>query len=227
MTNRYKDERWYDFRREVIEFDGSECTQCGKKASEGAILQVHHKKYILGRLPWEYGFSDCETLCKGCHAAEHGIIRPETGWTYISSNDLGETIGSCDRCGTSIRYTYLIHHPHWEPIEVGTDCCDELTGTEIASEERKRSNRLQNFLRAERWEVGECMEKCTIRKIPICIRKTDVGFKLEIAGKVGINTYPTKDEAKFFLFELNESGKIRKISESIKKSGKKRVAHIE
>ncbi|MFC3530931.1 HNH endonuclease [Vogesella facilis] len=220
MTKQYRDKKWHDFRREVIDFDGNECTQCGKKASEGAILQVHHKQYIPGRKPWEYGFADCETLCKGCHAAEHGIIRPETGWTYISSSDLGETIGSCDRCGTSIRYVYLIHHPTWEPIEVGTDCCDDLTGTEIASEERKKSNRLQNFLRTEKWEADANVEKSTIRKIPICVIKTAIGFRLEIAGKLGKNTYQSAIEAKIFLFELNENGQIRKINESIKKKSK-------
>jgi len=35
------------------------------------ILQIHHKKYIQGRLPWEYENDDLITLCKECHNKQH------------------------------------------------------------------------------------------------------------------------------------------------------------
>lgn len=36
-------------------------------------LQVHHKKYINGKMAWEYSWSDLITLCNACHKKEHGM----------------------------------------------------------------------------------------------------------------------------------------------------------
>lgn len=36
-------------------------------------LQVHHKKYISGRMAWEYDDFDLLTLCGKCHSEHHGI----------------------------------------------------------------------------------------------------------------------------------------------------------
>lgn len=38
------------------------------------ILQVHHKRYIEGKLIWEYDDSDLVTLCKECHTLVHQEI---------------------------------------------------------------------------------------------------------------------------------------------------------
>jgi len=38
------------------------------------ILQVHHKKYIEGKLIWEYDDNDLVTLCKECHSLVHNDI---------------------------------------------------------------------------------------------------------------------------------------------------------
>lgn len=35
------------------------------------ILQVHHKKYIQERMPWEYAEEDLITLCNECHNIYH------------------------------------------------------------------------------------------------------------------------------------------------------------
>jgi hypothetical protein len=37
-------------------------------------LQVHHKRYINGKLPWEYDNNDLVTVCKGCHSIVHNEI---------------------------------------------------------------------------------------------------------------------------------------------------------
>jgi len=34
-------------------------------------LEVHHKKYILNRLPWDYKNDDLTTLCNHCHTDFH------------------------------------------------------------------------------------------------------------------------------------------------------------
>ncbi len=39
------------------------------------ILQVHHKKYIDGRLPWEYEDDDLITFCNECHNSGHQSIK--------------------------------------------------------------------------------------------------------------------------------------------------------
>lgn len=36
-------------------------------------IQIHHKKYILNRLPWDYGNEDLISLCNYCHSEEHKI----------------------------------------------------------------------------------------------------------------------------------------------------------
>ena len=46
------------------------CCRCGKKSHR---LQVHHKKYIDGLMPWEYENELLESLCSGCHKKEHNI----------------------------------------------------------------------------------------------------------------------------------------------------------
>ncbi|MFN3195275.1 MAG: HNH endonuclease [Chlorobiota bacterium] len=117
----YLKKEWKKFRESVIESDGGKCVQCGRGEDE-AVLQVHHKRYIKGRLPWQYGTKDCETLCKGCHAELHGHIKPRSGWDYLWDDDLGDLSGTCQNCGTSIRYVFHIGHEKWGFMEVGTHC---------------------------------------------------------------------------------------------------------
>lgn len=128
----YRKSEWYNFRDSVIMNDGCRCVRCGRTQEE-TILQVHHLRYIPNAKPWEYGMDDCETLCKRCHAEEHGEIMPSSGWTLVGVNDLGDLAGECERCGTSLRYEYEIVHYKWGTIFVGTHCCDRLTGTQEAS----------------------------------------------------------------------------------------------
>ncbi len=127
---------WKEFRDNVIESDGYKCTICGRDSTE-VTLQVHHKIYIEDKLPWEYGLENCETMCKGCHAAEHGIIKPKFGWKYVGEDDLEDLSGTCENCGASIRFVHVIYHAKWGFLDVGTLCCDNLTDTEIASNKRE------------------------------------------------------------------------------------------
>nr|VFK49489.1 MAG: hypothetical protein BECKTC1821D_GA0114238_10796 [Candidatus Kentron sp. TC] len=137
MKNKYRSNRWIEFREELIELDGGACVRCGRRRDDGAVLQVHHKEYLKGKAPWEYPFGFFETLCRRCHAEEHGKIRPESGWEYVGEDDLGGLYGNCERCATEIRYVFFVQHPKWEPMAVGTICCDDLTGTKLASDKRK------------------------------------------------------------------------------------------
>jgi 5-methylcytosine-specific restriction endonuclease McrA len=74
----YVNDDWTAFSEKVKRRDGYKCLQCGRGTGE-VTLQVHHEVYVAGKAPWEYALSDCLTLCKGCHAKEHGLIKPDRG----------------------------------------------------------------------------------------------------------------------------------------------------
>ncbi len=69
-----QDPIWQRMRLEIMQRDDFTCTRC---KSGSVTLHVHHKKYIKGRLPWEYEKSNFETLCKVCHSINHKLIAPE------------------------------------------------------------------------------------------------------------------------------------------------------
>lgn len=204
----YQKSKWIEFRKQVIELDNFACTKCGS-SEDSKTLQVHHKHYLAGRLPWEYSFGDCETLCKGCHAAEHGIIRPKDGWELICEDDLGDLIGECEHCGTSIRYTFLIFHPKWGVIEVGTFCCDGLTGTALGSQQRKIAARRKRFLKSPRWQQdGYGRIKIALLSAQAAIDLQDGDYHIEIEGRLGKKCFSTIEEAKNELFTIANDGSL-------------------
>lgn len=209
--NLYRHSEWKKFREEVIKLDGGKCKRCRRSRLDGVVLQVHHKTYAAGLLPWDYNYDQCETLCKGCHAEEHGIIAPQSGWDLIGSDDLGDLIGECDYCGAELRYTYLINHPKWPTMEVGTVCCDKLTCTSEASqhhsEQIRRENKLKRFLSSSRWKAAP--------DGTIYIRRSNIDFSIAAVGEKfrifldlegGVKDYESLMDAKIKIFELIETG---------------------
>jgi hypothetical protein len=158
---------------------------------------------------WEYFFHLCETLCKGCHAAEHGKIRPEHGWDFVGEDDLGGLYETCERCGTDIRYAYFIQHNHWEPMVVGTVCCDDVTGTETASNLRKKRDRLKRFVSSSRWIRNGSEYSITQKRFRIEIVKEQQGYRLLINNKRG-HVYSAIIEAMEKAFEFIDSGEAQK-----------------
>lgn len=205
---------WREFREEVIELDGRACVRCKKRHADGAVLQVHHKRYIAGRRPWQYVYSDCETLCKGCHAAEHGHIPPPVGWQYDGEDDLGDLAGSCEYCGTALRYVFFISHPKWPALEVGTDCCDSLTGTQLASNHMESINRFvtrrRRFLASSRWKSEGAAHVIRQAQIRVQILAKEGGFGIRMNTLSGKRTYATLDDAKRAAFEVIENGAAHK-----------------
>jgi hypothetical protein len=59
---------WQRKRLEMLDAANFECSSCG--ATE-KTLHVHHKRYIKGRMVWEYEQEDLAVLCDECHASEH------------------------------------------------------------------------------------------------------------------------------------------------------------
>ncbi|MFY0673982.1 MAG: hypothetical protein JXQ87_11280 [Bacteroidia bacterium] len=208
----YHKKEWKEFRDQVIELDGFKCVRCGR-GKEEVVLQVHHKYYEKGRMPWEYGTEACETLCKGCHAEEHGITKPTAGWEYLGEEDLGDLTGSCEKCGTSIRYVYQIGHPDWGFLEVGTYCCDSLTDTVIASNNRESltrfRGRLKRFINSVRWQVTEKVHSINQSIFHVVIMEINEShFQITIQGFKSRRVYKTLREAKEKVFNVIESGEM-------------------
>jgi len=210
--NPYESADWKRFRAAVIKLDGGVCSRCGRAPDDGAILQVHHKEYLRGRLPWEYRYDACETLCKGCHAAEHGHIPPNYGWEFAGHEDLGDLVGECEKCGTQIRHVFLILHQHWGALEVGEICCDNLTCTELASNHmdsiRRYNERRKTFVSSSRWIAPNGSTERIVQKgIAVEVIKSD-GFHLRIFGHDGKLRFDSPLEAKSKVFDLIECGAI-------------------
>lgn len=215
--NFYTRDDWVRFREDVIKLAGGKCVRCGRSRADGVVLQVHHKRYVYGRKPWEYDFDECETLCRGCHGAEHGKVMPRGGWEFVGCHDLGDLNGHCELCGQALRYLYFIQHPAWPAMEVGTDCCDHLTETTEASEHldahKKQADRAKRFVSSPRWEStrsgGLAIKQA---EIVVAIVKSGEAFKLVIDGTKGKSEYRTILDAKMKAFELIESGEAAKFA---------------
>lgn len=207
----YNKKLWKDFSKSVIELDGYKCQYCGKTSSE-TTLQVHHKRYKSGLKPWEYPLSDCETVCKGCHASIHGKITPKFGWEFLGYEDLGDLTGTCEYCGNSIRYSYSIFHENWGTMEVGTMCCDNLTDSKIASNlkesQTKFAARKARFIHSIRWKEEEGGHSIKHGNFEIRVFEEEGNYYLEICGYCSKTIYPRVAEAKSKAFEVIESGEL-------------------
>lgn len=219
----YHRKDWQIFRQEIIELDGGVCVRCRRGPLDGAVLQIHHKEYLPGKMPWEYPYEMCETLCKGCHAGEHGIIRPFTGWVCAGHDDLGGLDGECDVCGNAIRYVFMVQHEKWPSLEVGEICCDHLTGSTEASEHmdslRRHDARRKRFIDSPRWKLA-AKGALEIRQKGANLTLQPVGhtFCLSVNNVRGRRSFSTVDEAKAFAFDLFESGKLEAYLAKLAKS---------
>lgn len=61
---------WQRRRLEVLSRDRFSCTEC---EATDKTLHVHHKRYVKGRMAWEYEDGDLTTLCKDCHESGHEV----------------------------------------------------------------------------------------------------------------------------------------------------------
>jgi len=207
----YRHSDWMRFRNEVIKLHQGRCARCDRSREDGIVLQVHHKVYVSGRLPWEYAYSECEALCQGCHAQEHGKIMPQSGWQCVGTDDLGDIADNCELCGQDIRYIYAITHPTWGAMAVGTDCCDRLTGTTEAAEHHdrymKQIDARKRFISSKRWKILDNGAQCIKQKgIGVTVRLQDNKYVILLNGICGKSKYDTIFDAKLRVFELIDSG---------------------
>jgi hypothetical protein len=208
--NHYDATAWFLFRSDAIKIAGGCCERCSRSAGDGLVLQVHHKEYIRGHKPWEYEHSDCEVLCKGCHAKEHGKIQPTSDWVLVGEDDLEEVCGICDNCGTEIRYVFFIEHPKWNSMAVGTDCCDYLTESEEATKWRRFIEKKKRFINSKSWNFvpkhGNCITKSGVLIQVKCI---DNKFRIVADGIQGKKLFISEIEAKTTVFDLLHNNTIQ------------------
>lgn len=221
----YRDSRWKDCRRRILQRDNYTCCRCGQSKDE-TKLQVHHLHYYQGKKPWEYPDVELITLCKGCHAEEHGYVMPQSGWEYCGESDLEDLIGTCEVCGSQIRYEHSIYHADWGYLNVGCQCADRLTGNSYASEtEKKRrdlANKFRTFRKSPRWNHKGNRYYRTFKDYNITIwdNKThfrlDVGFSYHDEDKMqrwdklhSKKKYPSLEEAEYAVFNAIVSGKVQ------------------
>lgn len=60
---------WLKKREHILNKKGRKCSKCGSSKN----LQVHHLKYVWGRMAWEYKDKDLIVLCDSCHERIHCI----------------------------------------------------------------------------------------------------------------------------------------------------------
>lgn len=65
-----KHPNWQRKRLEVMEAAGFECEECG---AADDMLHVHHKRYVKGRMAWDYERGELACLCGKCHETEHAL----------------------------------------------------------------------------------------------------------------------------------------------------------
>jgi hypothetical protein len=141
-------------------------------------------------------------------------------WELVGSDDLGSVCGNCELCGTSLRYTFLICHENWPALEVGTDCCDKLTASAVASEYMdgyiKGRDKLKRFVASPRWNKDP-LGIWTIKreKIEVSILPMGQAFTIRMDGTKGKQTFATYLDAQMMIFELIESGRARRFLDKL------------
>lgn len=189
----YYSPKWNNFSEKIKQRDDYKCLRCGRKEPE-VVLQVHHLLYRSGLELWEYPQSDCITLCKGCHANEHGLVEPDIGWILISIEDLGGPYGTCERkgCGNEIRYEHVTYHPQWGYKTVGSTCVEHLTREDqfLSQEVLKIFKKVSEFISNSEWEIGitkkgnEYLSTThSHHQIRIYGRENDYSFQIVIKNK--------------------------------------------
>lgn len=234
----YRTTQWKNVREKILKRDGYKCKECGKSEPE-VRLSVHHHVYYPEREIWNYPDEYLITLCRDCHAKIHGRAMPSKGWIWVGSDDLGDLIGTCDICPSSIRYEHYLFHENWGYITVGSVCAERLTEIDpILNKEkelRKIANSIKKYMKGEHWRTNKNGHFLDLKGYSISIWDNLYNAKviihyyrkiineetgniqkicIEIKGK---NIYKNVDEAKFAILHSIFTGAL---SEYIKKHEK-------
>lgn len=210
----YRSSEWKRFRLRLIAIADSRCERCGRREGDGVVLQAHHRIYVPGREAHDYPPQDMEVICKGCHAAEHGIIRPGRGWTRAGEEDTGDLGEQCEVCGTEIRHVVEIWHSKWSVLFVGRDCAERMCETDEAasmSDLKRRARRRATFVASSRWKRLDARRTCLRQHdSELCIRFERGRYWIFVNGIQGNTSHRTEQDARSFLFDVIESGRLQR-----------------
>lgn len=67
-SEQLKHPNWQRKRLEVLQAAEFHCDACG---DGDTTLHVHHRRYVKGRMAWEYEGRELQALCESCHKDEH------------------------------------------------------------------------------------------------------------------------------------------------------------
>lgn len=199
----YRRREWYAFRERCLKRAGYCCAHCNR-GQQVVTLQVHHPHYGEDLAPWEYEEEFCEVLCKGCHAREHGIIKPDSGWILLHSDwETGEPSGDtrCEHCNSPMRWHNDLWHPDWGSITVGYDCAEKLGNPEVGVLKGQYA-RKETFTRSPRWRTTSRGWRYKQDGRDVFIFNKATHYTLRIDNKWGKLQYPTVLAAKEKAFEV-------------------------
>ncbi len=205
----YHAPQWLAFRKRLLHMDNDQCSHCAQSSAQ-RILQVHHKYYIPGRLPWQYPPKACLVLCRSCHAQLHGKVQPRKGWQYMGHDYCRKGKVPCENCQTKIKHCFLIFHPQWGTLQVGTICCDRLTTTTYATEQRNLDKKRAHYFKSIHWQKTERGNKHRRYKgRHILVFKRGGAYFLKIEETFGHKKFATPEEAQNHAFTIIHDGRLR------------------
>jgi hypothetical protein len=70
-SDQLKNPQWQKRRLERLQDANWTCAMCGNKEKQ---LHVHHKRYVKGRMAWEYADIELSVLCNSCHDKTHAML---------------------------------------------------------------------------------------------------------------------------------------------------------
>ena len=100
-----RDPRWQRKRLEIMQRADFCCELCG---DDRTTLNVHHLRYVRGRMPWQYDDTDLACLCEPCHRRQHPEKATPTRVGAIVPSVISALAGRARRAG---RYS-----PQWQRI---------------------------------------------------------------------------------------------------------------
>lgn len=210
----YRKNEWKEFRLKILETDNYTCCRCNEYYGETpSFLNVHHNTYYRHRKPWDYPIDTLTTLCRKCHAQEHGIIIPDSDWEFVSCYDEGELSAECEYCGNKMRYVHILYHPNWGYIQVGCKCADKLTESNDGSEYEKYLKRMIKFINSNKW-IKEDENTIIYKNYCSCyikIQKQDNQYSVEINGYQLQKYYSNINDAKEAAYSSISSERISEL----------------
>lgn len=122
---------------------------------------------------------------------------------------------ACENCQTKIKHCFLIFHPQWGTIQVGTVCCDRLTTTSYATDQRGMEGKRKRYLNPENWQKtdkGNMHRRYKGRHI--LVFEKEGSYSLKIEETFGRKKFTTQEEALNHAFSIIHDGRLRRYEQT-------------